>query len=42
MSIHQQRGEDKKTINMYMRYTFMKSRDVKLAPFAYMHYMENG
>ena len=42
LSIHQQRGENNQTIKMYMRYTFMKRRDVKLAPPAYMHYMEKG
>jgi len=42
LSIHQQRGEDNQTIKMYMRYTFMKRRDDKLAPLAYMHYMEKG
>ena len=36
------KGEDKQTIKMYMRYTFMKRRDVKLAPPAYMNYMEKG
>ena len=30
------------TIKIYMRYTFMKKRDVKLAPPAYMHYMKKG
>ena len=30
------------TIKIYMRYAFMKKRDVKLAPPAYMHYMKKG
>jgi len=30
------------TIKIYMRYTSMKKRDVKLAPLAYMHYMKKG
>ena len=29
-------------IKIYMRNIFMKRRDVKLAPPAYMHYMEKG
>ena len=35
-------GEDNQIIKIYMRYTFMKRRDEKLAPPAYMHYMEKG
>ena len=27
---------------MYMRYKFMKRRDIKLTPPAYIHYMEKG
>ena len=42
LSIHQQRGEDNQTIKMYMRYTFMKRRDVKFAPHVHMYYMEKG
>ena len=38
LSLHQQRVEDNQTIKMYI--TFMKRRDVKLAPPVYMHYME--
>ena len=40
LSINEQRGEDNQTIKMYMRYIFMKRRDDKLAPSAFMHYME--
>ena len=30
------------TIKIHMRYTFMKKRNMKLAPPAYMHYMKKG
>ena len=37
---HQQRDENKSNNKIYMRYIFMKRRDVKLTPPAYMHYMK--
>ena len=42
MSTHQQKGKNNQTIKMYKWYTFMKRGDVKLAPPAYMDYMEKG
>ena len=42
LSIHQQRGEANQTIKMYMLYTFMKRRDVKLTLLTYMHYMKRN